>query len=206
MTITAHKIGGPVGVGALLIRRDVAVTPILFGGGQERGIRSGTLDTAGIVGFAVAVEHAVTGQPARARSYAGLRNELVDLVGNGVSGVVATGDPGDSLVDGAPSRLPGNAHLRFAGCEADSLMMLLDARGIECSTGSACTAGVARPSHVLLALGLSESDAKGALRFSFGHTSTRGDVLAVAEAIGPVVERARAASAAAASRAERVRT
>ena len=87
-----------------------------------------------------------------------------------------SGDPGQSLVDGGPSRLPGNAHLRFPGCEGDSLLMLLDASGIECSTGSACTAGVARPSHVLLAMGLDEQDARGALRFSFGHTSTPADV------------------------------
>ena len=87
-----------------------------------------------------------------------------------------SGDPGACLVDGGPSRLPGNAHLRFPGCEGDSLLMLLDADGIECSTGSACTAGVARPSHVLLAMGLDEQAARGALRFSFGHTSTADDV------------------------------
>jgi len=100
---------------------------------------------------------------------------------------VLSGDPGQSLVDGGPSRLPGNAHLRFPGCEGDALLMLLDARGIECSTGSACNAGVPRPSHVLLAMGQDERSARGALRFSFGHTSTSADVLAVDEAITPVV-------------------
>ena len=111
-----------------------------------------------------------------------------------------SGDPGQSLGDGGPSRLPGNAHLRFPGCEGDALLMLLDARGIECSTGSACNAGVPRPSHVLLAMGQDERSARGALRFSFGHTSTSADVLAVDEAITPVVERARKAALAGARR------
>ena len=103
------------------------------------------------------------------------------------------GDPGTGTVDGGPSRLPGNAHLSFPGCEGDSLLMLLDAHGIECSTGSACTAGVAQPSHVLLAMGADEATARGSLRFSFGHTSTPDDVEAVAAVIGAVVERARRA-------------
>ena len=95
------------------------------------------------------------------------------------------------MIDGGPSRLPGNAHLSFPGCEGDSLLMLLDAHGIECSTGSACTAGVAQPSHVLLAMGADEAAARGSLRFSFGHTSTPADVDAVAAVIGAVVDRAR---------------
>jgi len=103
------------------------------------------------------------------------------------------GDPGTEVIDGGPSRLPGNAHLSFPGCEGDSLLMLLDAHGVECSTGSACTAGVAQPSHVLLAMGADEAVARGSLRFSFGHTSTPADVEAVAAAIGTVVERARRA-------------
>ncbi len=123
-----------------------------------------------------------------------MRDDLVAAVTALVPDVVLSGDPGQSLVDGAPSRLPGNAHLRFPGCEGDSLLMLLDANGIECSTGSACTAGVARPSHVLLAMGLDEQAARGALRFSFGHTSTSDDVLAVAEVIPAVVDRARRAA------------
>jgi cysteine desulfurase len=100
----------------------------------------------------------------------------------------------DVVVNGAPGqRLPGIAHLTFPGCEGDSLLMLLDARGIECSTGSACSAGVAQPSHVLLAMGASAAQARGSLRFSLGHTSTEADVDAVIEAIAPVVERARKA-------------
>ena len=174
--------------------------PLLHGGGQERGVRSGTLDVAGIVGLAVAIDDAVTHRAERAAMLTGLRDELIAAVTARVPDVVLSGDPGQSLVDGGPSRLPGNAHLRFPGCEGDSLLMLLDANGIECSTGSACTAGVARPSHVLLAMGLDERTARGALRFSFGHTSTPADVDAVADAIGPVVDRARRAALAGARR------
>ena len=205
MTVTGHKIGGPVGVGVLLLSREVAVVPIMHGGGQERGVRSGTLDVAGISGLAVAVSDAVQCRVRRAEKLAALRNELVDGVLRRIPDAVVSGDPGAGLVDGGPSRLPGNAHLRFPGCEGDSLLMLLDARGIECSTGSACTAGVARPSHVLLAMGIPESDARGALRFSFGSTSTPEDVQAVLEAIEPVVERARNAAAAGARRRPAVR-
>lgn len=194
LTMTGHKIGGPTGVGVLLARRDVPLAPLVHGGGQERGIRSGTLDVAGIVGLAVAVDDAVTHRAVRAHTLAELRDALIAAVQGEIPDAVLAGDPGQSLVDTGPSRLPGNAHLRFPGCEGDSLLMLLDARGIECSTGSACTAGVARPSHVLLAMGVPEADARGALRFSFGHTSTMDDVAAVAGAIGPVVQRARRAA------------
>jgi len=200
MTVTGHKVGGPTGVGVLLLSREQAVVPILHGGGQERGVRSGTLDVAGIVGLAVAVRDAVAFREERATVSTALRDELVAGVMATIPDAVLAGDPGQSLVDDGPSRLPGNAHLRFPGCEGDSLLMLLDARGIECSTGSACTAGVARPSHVLLAMDVPEREARGALRFSFGSTSTRADVQAVLEAIGPVVERARKAALAGARR------
>ena len=200
MTVTGHKIGGPTGVGVLLLSREVAVVPILHGGGQERGVRSGTLDVPGVLGLAIAVTDAVQGRVARAEKLTRLRNALIDGVTARIPDTKVSGDPGGGLVDGGPSRLPGNAHLRFPGCEGDSLLMLLDARGIECSTGSACTAGVARPSHVLLAMGLPEDDARGALRFSFGSTSTIDDVQAVLDAIEPVVERARSAAAAGARR------
>jgi cysteine desulfurase len=200
MTITGPKVGGPTGVGLLLLSREVSVVPILHGGGQERGVRSGTLDVAGIIGLAVAVADAQANRVERALFLAGLRDDLIAGVTELVEDVVVAGDPGQSLVDGGPSRLPGNAHLRFPGCEGDSLLMLLDARGIECSTGSACTAGVARPSHVLLAMGVPEQEARGALRFSLGHTSTEADVAALLGAIGPVVERARKAAMAGARR------
>jgi cysteine desulfurase len=184
LSVTAHKIGGPVGVGALLVHRGLDVTPLTHGGGQERDVRSGSLDAAGTAAFAAAAAVAVDGLPAEAARLAALRDELVRQVRARVPAAVLNGAaPG-------PGRLPGNAHLSFPGCEGDSLLMLLDARGIECSTGSACTSGVARPSHVLLAMGAGERDARGSLRFSLGHTSTRADVNAVAEAIAPAVERA----------------
>ncbi|HEY5877397.1 MAG TPA: cysteine desulfurase family protein [Nakamurella sp.] len=200
LTVTGHKIGGPTGAGLLLVRRDTPVAPIMFGGGQERAIRSGTPDVAGIVGLAVAVNDAVTHRAERASAQAALRDELIRVVTAQVPDVLLTGDPGAGLMDGGPSRLPGNAHLRFPGCEGDSLLMLLDAAGIECSTGSACTAGVPRPSHVLLAMGLGEHAARASLRFSLGHTSTASDVAAVADAIGPAVDRSRKAALAGARR------
>ncbi|MGH3880885.1 MAG: cysteine desulfurase family protein [Actinophytocola sp.] len=191
LTLTGHKIGGPYGAGALLLGRDVPCTPVLHGGGQEREVRSGTLDVPALVAMATAVRTAVERRVEQAEFLAGLRDELVVAVRAAVPDAVLNGDPGQSDVDGGPSRLPGNVHFTFPGCAGDSLLMLLDARGIECSTGSACTAGVAQPSHVLLAMGVDPTLARGSLRFSFGHTSTPADVHAVAGAIGPVVERAR---------------
>ncbi|MBV9823275.1 MAG: cysteine desulfurase [Actinobacteria bacterium] len=188
MTVTGHKIGGPYGVGALLLGRGVDCVPVLHGGGQERDVRSGTLDTPGAVGFALAAELTARGRAELAPRLTRLRDELIAGVRQAVPDVVLNGHP--------VHRLPGNAHLSFPGCEGDSLLMLLDARGIECSTGSACSAGVAQPSHVLLAMGADESRARGALRLSLGHSSTADDVRTVVEAIGPVVERARRASAA----------
>jgi cysteine desulfurase len=187
MTITGHKIGGPVGVGALLLAKGLDPIPVLHGGGQERDVRSGTLDAPAIVGFATAVRVAVSRRAAEAARLAGLRDLLVERVHEEVPGAVLNGDPVD--------RLPGNAHFSFPGCEGDALLMLLDARGIECSTGSACSAGVAEPSHVLLAMGADLARARGSLRFSLGHTSTEADVEAAAKAIAPVVERARRAGA-----------
>jgi cysteine desulfurase len=193
LTLTGHKLGGPYGAGALLLGRTVDLTPLLHGGGQERDVRSGTLDTPGVVGLATAVELAVADAPRRAAMLAGLRDDLVGKVRATVPDATLNGDPGTGTIDGGPSRLPGNAHLSFPGCEGDSLLMLLDAQGIECSTGSACTAGVAQPSHVLLAMGADEATARGSLRFSLGHTSTPADIDRVAAVIGQVVDRARRA-------------
>jgi cysteine desulfurase len=204
LTLTGHKLGGPYGVGALLLRRELDCTPLMHGGGQERDVRSGTLNVPAVVGLAVAVEQAVTEASRRAPEHAELRDQLIRRVIEAVPDALLNGDPGHDLIDGGPSRLPGNAHLSFPGCEGDSLIMLMDAQGIECSTGSACTAGVARPSHVLLAMGADEATASGSLRFSFGHTSTGADVDAVAAAIGPVVERARRAGHAGSRQAVRV--
>jgi cysteine desulfurase len=189
MTITGHKFGGPVGAGVLLLGRDVDVTPVLHGGGQERDVRSGTLDAPAVAALAAALEIAVKEQPERAERLCALRDDLVTRVLGEVPDALLNGDPTLSPT----GRLPGNAHFSFPGCEGDALLLLLDARGIECSTGSACSAGVARPSHVLLAMGHDEARARGSLRFSLGHTSTSDDVDALIDVIGPVVERARAA-------------
>ena len=185
LTMTGHKLGGPYGAGALLLRRDVSCVPLLHGGGQERDVRSGTLDVPGAVGLAVATVAAVERQPVESLRVRELRDRLVTGVLQAVDDAVLNGDPADCL--------PGIAHLTFPGCEGDSLLMLLDARGIECATGSACSAGVAEPSHVLLAMGADAARARGSLRFSLGHTSTIADVDAVIETIGPAVERARRA-------------
>ena len=183
LTYTGHKLGGPYGVGALVVRRELEVAALVHGGGQERDIRSGTLDVPAIAGLAAATELAVKQQAEHATRVAQLRDDLVRRVTEVVP---------DAHLHGHPSeRLPGNAHLGFPGCEGDSLLMLLDARGIECSTGSACSAGVPQPSHVLLAMGCTDEAARHSLRFSLGHTSTAADVDALVEAIGPVVERAR---------------
>ncbi|MFC7340908.1 cysteine desulfurase family protein [Saccharopolyspora griseoalba] len=193
LTMTGHKVGGPYGVGVLLLSRDVECTPVLHGGGQEREVRSGTLDTPGVLGLAAAVREAVDARDAHAPQLTKMRDELISGVRAAVPDVVLNGDLGDEVIAGGPSRLPGNAHFTFPGCEGDSLLMLLDAKGIECSTGSACTAGVSEPSHVLLAMGADPKAARGALRFSLGHSSTASDVQELTEAIGPVVRRARSA-------------
>jgi cysteine desulfurase len=193
LTMTGHKLGGPMGVGALLLRRDAECTPLLHGGGQERDVRSGTLDVAAIVGLGVAATAAVGSRESRTATLSALRNRLVAGVVEQVPDAQLNGPPLDDLVAGGPGRLPGNAHLSFPGAEGDALLMLLDARGVECSTGSACSAGVARPSHVLLAVGADAHRARSSLRFSLGHTSTDADVDALLAVIGPVVERARRA-------------
>ncbi|WP_280899413.1 MULTISPECIES: cysteine desulfurase family protein [unclassified Streptomyces] len=187
MTVSGHKIGGPYGIGALVLGREWTPVPVLHGGGQERHVRSGTLDVPAIASFAVAGRLAAEQREWFATEIGTLRDSLVEAVRTAVPDAILGGDP-------APGgRLPANAHFTFPGCEGDSLLLLLDAQGIECSTGSACTAGVAQPSHVLLATGTDPELARGTLRFSLGHTSTEADVEAVAKAIGPAVERARAA-------------
>ena len=187
LTVTGHKFGGPFGAGALLLRREVECMPLLHGGGHERDVRSGSPDAVALVGLAAAAEVVGNTIDARAAHLAALRDQLVAGVRDVVPHVVLNGDPTPA------GRLPGNAHFTFPGCEGDSLLMLLDARGIECATGSACTSGVAQPSHVLLAMGADPRSARGSLRLSLGHTSTAHDVAAFVEAIGPVVDRARAA-------------
>ncbi len=187
LTLAGHKFGGPLGVGALVLGRDVTCVPLLHGGGQERDVRSGTLDTPAVAGLALAAALAVQRQPGLHARLTGLRDDLVHRVQQAVPDAVLNGAPGRD-------RLPGNAHFSFPGCEGDSLLLLLDARGVEVSTGSACSAGVARPSHVLLAMGAAEVAARSSLRFSLGHSSTAADVDALLDALPGVVDRARRAA------------
>ncbi len=194
LTVSGHKIGGPGGVGALLARRGLDLVPVQHGGGQERGARSGTLDAPAIRAFAAAAEVAVAQRESEALRLAGLREDLVDVVLDAVPDAVLRGDAEPA------GRLPANAHFTFPGCEGDSLLYLLDARGVECSTGSACQAGVPQPSHVLLAMGVGPAAARGALRFTLGWSSTADDVGALAAAIGPAVDRARRAGLTTAAR------
>ncbi|MFI7703388.1 cysteine desulfurase family protein [Nonomuraea sp. NPDC049480] len=185
LTLTGHKVGGPIGAGALLLARGLTPVSVQHGGGQERDVRSGTLDAPAIAGLAAAVSTAVRHQEALSRRLTELRDELIERVRQAVPGVILNGDP--------VNRLPGNAHFSFPGCEGDALLMLLDAKGVECSTGSACSAGVAQPSHVLLAMGADAAAARGSLRFTLGHTSTREDVDRLIEVLPTAVERARRA-------------
>lgn len=193
MSVSGHKVGGPQGVGALLARRDATLVPLSHGGGQERQLRSGTLNTPAIRGFAVAMQHSTAHREAVTERLITLRDQLIRGAQGVGFGIEVTGDwePGDGT-----RRLPGNAHLLVPGCDGDSLLYLLDAAGIECSTGSACQAGVPQPSHVLLAMGMPERQARGALRLTLGHTSGAADVDAFLAALPAAVERARRAQVA----------
>jgi cysteine desulfurase len=168
--------------------------PLLHGGGQERDVRSGTPDVAGVVAMAAAAKVAIEGLEVNSARVSALRDRLVDGVVSTIEDVDVNGASGDA-------RLPGSAHFTFRGCEGDALLMLLDAKGIECSTGSACTAGVAQPSHVLLAMGVDAADSRGSLRMSLGHTSTGDDIDAVLAVLPAAVERARQAALASAGQA-----
>ncbi|EWT02255.1 cysteine desulfurase [Intrasporangium oryzae NRRL B-24470] len=196
MSVTAHKLGGPIGVGALVARRDARLVPLSHGGGQERQVRSGTLDTPAIVGFATALVASVASLEEESARVAALRDDLIERALEIAPDIRPTGpwERGETT-----RRLPGNAHLLVPGCDGDSLLYLLDAAGVSCSTGSACQAGVPQPSHVLLAMGISETDARGALRLTLGHTSTQDDVDAVIEALPAAIDRARRAREATAS-------
>jgi len=185
LAVSGHKVGGPHGVGALVLRRGLALEPLLHGGGQERDVRSGTLDAPAIAGFAAAVLASDADRLERAARVRRLRDDLVARVTAEIDGVTRNGDPVDNL--------PGIAHLSFDGCAGDALLLLLDAAGIECSRGSACSAGVPRPSHVLLAMGMDPVVAMSSLRFSLGHTSQESDVDRLLEALPGVVARARRA-------------
>ena len=190
LSVSAHKIGGPVGVGALLLARSASVESLLHGGNQQRA-RSGTQDAAGASAFGVAAELATADLAEHAARLATLRDRLVRGIQSTVPGAVLRGDPDPA------GRLPGNAHVTFTGCEGDSLLFLLDVAGFSVSTGSACQAGVPEASHVLLAMGLSEADARGALRFTLGPDTTADEIDALLAVLPGVVEQARAAGLAA---------
>lgn len=187
LTITGHKVGGPQGVGALIAKSDIKLEPVSHGGGQERDVRSGTLDAPAIAGFGKAIAVLVSQRERRAARIKTLRDELIKKVIEVVPQAIVNGD--------MTNRLPGNAHISFPGCEGDALLMLLDAHGVECSTGSACSAGIAQPSHVLLAMGRDEKTARSSLRFSLGHTSSQEDIEELITALANTVDRAKRASA-----------
>ncbi|MFI7525835.1 cysteine desulfurase family protein [Nocardia salmonicida] len=184
LSVAGHKVGGPHGIGVLLLGRSVPCVPLVHGGGHERDLRSGTSDVAAAIGMAAALRDAVGALPTRTERLRVLRDKLI----TGVQGAVS-----DAVLNGPAERLPGNAHFTFPGCEGDSLLMLLDAAGIECSTGSACNAGVASPSHVLIAMGVQPWQARSSLRFTLGHTSTEADVETLLTVLPQVIDRARAA-------------
>ena len=185
MAISAHKLGGPVGIGALFISAGVEVQPISFGGGQERKVRSGTLNAAASAGFAAAVNECLqwidAGGPDQVEQ---LRRSLIDAV--------TELDP-TAQVNGGEQVLPSIANITFPGCDADALLMLLDAAGVYCSLGAACAAGVPEPSHVLLAMGAGDDAARSSLRFSLGATSTAEDVSALVDALPAALTKARVA-------------
>lgn len=191
LSLAGHKIGAPVGVGALIVARTARMAPLLRGGAQQRGLRAGTQDVPGAAAFATALELAERERPAEAIRLAALRDRLVDGIRERVPEAVLLGDPVD--------RLPGNAHVLFPGAVGESLLFLLDTAGVAASTGSACQAGVAEPSHVVRAMGRSEQDARSVLRFSLGRTSTDDDVAAVVEVIGDAYLRASGSGTAARS-------
>ncbi len=186
-TISAHKIGGPLGVAALILRRGLDLTPILHGGGQERDIRSGTLNAPSIVSFAAAAQESTSMMAERAIYIRSLKKYLVESLSTIFPEITVNGDQTHSL--------PGIVNITFPGTESDGLLLLLDAEGFYCSTGSACSAGVPRPSHVLLAMGITERDARSSLRFSLSFSNTMTEIDQLCEVIGSVVHRARAALA-----------
>lgn len=175
LSVSAHKIGGPLGMGALVVSRSITLEPLIHGGGQQRKVRSGTQDAPAAIAFGVASRHPVS-------PLTELRDRLIAGVRSAVPSAILRGHPSE--------RLDNNAHFTFPGCQGDSLLFLLDAAGISASTGSACQAGVPEASHVLLGMGLTEAESSGALRFTLGHTSTQADVDALIAALPAAHDRA----------------
>lgn len=184
LTIAGHKIGAPTGTGALVVARTARLAPLQHGGGQQRGLRSGTQDVAGAAAFALAAELAAAELAAEAVRLGALRDRLVAGIRERVPSAELLGDPDPA------GRLPGNAHLLFPGAPSESLLFLLDVAGVSASAGSACQAGIAEPSHVVQALGRSQVEARSVIRFTLGRTSSDADVDAVLAAIGDAYERA----------------
>ncbi|MFS2241271.1 cysteine desulfurase family protein [Microbacterium sp. OR16] len=182
MSIAGHKIGAPVGTGLLVVSRGARIAPLLHGGSQQRGLRAGTQDVPGATALAAALEEAEAERTRESARLAAMRDRLVAGVLAAVPSAALLGDPAN--------RLPGNAHLLFPGTVGESLLFLLDMADISASTGSACQAGVAEPSHVVMAMGRSEQDARSVLRFTLGSTSTAADVEAVLATIPDAVARA----------------
>lgn len=185
LSVSAHKIGGPVGIGALVLSRSSTVVPLIHGGGQQRQVRSGTQDVAAAVSFAVAAQAAEAERAAESVRLAALRDRLIAGVRSAVPEAVLSGPESAS-----GERVASNIHFVFPGAQGDSLLFLLDMAGLSVSTGSACTAGIPEPSQVLLAMGRSELDARSALRFSLGRTSTESDVDALLAAVPPAYAQA----------------
>lgn len=188
LSVSAHKIGGPAGVGALAVAREAQLSALIHGGGQQRRLRAGTQDVAGAAAFAVAAELAAAERETEAARLSTLRNRLVRGILESVPGAELLGDP--------VVRVPGNAHVLFPGAWGETLLFLLDREGVAVSTGSACQAGVPEPSHVVLAMGRTDAEARQVLRFTLGRTTGETDVDAVLSVLPGVVERARAASGA----------
>lgn len=185
MSISAHKVGGPVGIGALVVARAAKLEAIAHGGGQERGIRSGTLNAAGAQAFALAAKLAAEELDSELTRIASLRDDLISRV--------LEIDPTAKLTGATLPRLANNAHFVFRGCSGDSLLFLLDQAGVCVSVGSACQAGINSASHVLLAMGRDEIDAWGCLRMTLGHESTQADVDAFIAALPAAIAGARKA-------------
>ena len=185
-TISAHKVGGPLGVAALILKRGLDIEPILHGGGQERDIRSGTFNAPSIHAFAAAAKESAAQIKERAAKVRNLKQHLIEVVKKNVADAWVNGDQTTSL--------PGIVSITFPRSDSEGLLLLLDSEGIACSTGSACSAGVQRPSHVLLAMGLSEDETTSTLRFSLSHSNTITEIEKLGAVIASVVERSRAAS------------
>lgn len=185
-TISAHKIGGPLGVAALILKRGLDIEPVLHGGGQERDLRSGTFNVPGIISFAAAAKNAMENKKEREFKVRELKQELIETIKKNISDAWVNGNIDKSL--------PGIVSITFPKTDSEGLLLLLDGEGIACSTGSACSAGVQRPSHVLLAMGLTEDETTSTLRFSLSYTNTINEIAKLGSVIATVVARSKAAS------------